>query len=199
MTRFGVALLAGGQGRRIGGAKAQRRLGDLTLMEHAVRRAAAWNAPMVLVLRSAADGCSHGLRVIQDDAAIPGPLGGLAAAMADAEAAGLEAVLTVPCDMPFLPADLPDRLLAALQPGVAVAVAESGGRRHPITALWRPQVAEALRDRAGHQQLSLRGLADQVGSVAVNWSTEDGDPFFNINTPEDLDQAARWNRTRASD
>jgi molybdopterin-guanine dinucleotide biosynthesis protein A len=183
VTRFGVALLAGGQGRRIGGAKAQRRLGDLTLMEHAVRRAAAW----------------HGLRVIQDDAAIPGPLGGLAAALADAEAAGLEAVLTVPCDMPFLPADLPDRLLAALQPGVAVAVAESGGRRHPITALWRPQVAEALRDRAGHQQLSLRGLADQVGSVAVNWSTEDGDPFFNINTPEDLDQAARWNRTRASD
>ena len=197
--RFGVALLAGGQARRMGGAKAQRQLGDLTLLEHAIRRTKPWNAPMVLVLRSSSDVRSPGLRVIRDDPAIPGPLGGLAAALADAEDAGLEAVLTVPCDMPFLPADLPDRLLPALQTGVSVAVAQSAGRRHPITALWRPEVAATLRDRAGRDQLSLRGLADQAGSVAVSWSTEDGDPFFNINTPEDLDQAARWNRTRASD
>jgi len=174
----------------MGGAKAQRRLGDLTLMEHAARRATAWHAPIVLVLRPASNVGSQGLRVIHDDPSIPGPLGGLAAALADADAAGLEAVLTAPCDMPFLPSDLAQRLRSALKAGVSVAMAETGGQRHPICALWRISVLGALRARAARGQLSLRGLADQVGAVAVNWPVEDGDPFFNINTPDELDLAA---------
>jgi len=190
VTRFGIAILAGGRGTRLGGDKPDRRLGELTLLEHTLRRARAWDAPLALVLRSFDDGARHGLKVIYDDPSIPGPMGGLAAGLVDAEAVGLEAVLTVPCDMPFLPCDLPDRLNRALQPGVAVAVAHSGGRAHPICALWRPEVLVALRERAGRGQLSLRGLSDQVGSVAVNWSVEDGDPFFNINTLDDLAQAA---------
>ena len=174
----------------MGGAKAQRQLGDLTLIEHAVGRAEAWRAPIVLVLRPSSDVGSQGLRVILDDPSIPGPLGGLAAALVDAKAAGLEAVLTAPCDMPFLPSDLAQRLGSALQPGVAVALAETGGQRHPICALWRTSVLETLRARAARGQLSLRGLADQVGPVPVSWPVEGGDPFLNINTPDDLDLAA---------
>jgi len=189
LTRFGVAILAGGQGLRMGGGKPLRRLAGRTLVEHAVRRAQLWDVLTVLVLRSADQAPPNGLRVIHDDAAIPGPLGGLAAALAWGEAAGLDAVLTLPCDMPFLPMDLPGRLLGAIQSGASVAVAASGGRSHPVCALWRPDVLSMLRERASCGRLSLKGVAEQAGASIAVWSHDEGDPFFNINTEEDLARA----------
>jgi len=190
LTRIGIAILAGGQGRRMGGGKPLRRLGGLTLMEHIVRYVRLRQLPSVLVVRAPGELPSWGLDVILDDPAIAGPLGGLATALTWASTVGLDAILTLPCDMPFLPEDLSDRLTEALRPDVSVAVAESGGRSHPICALWRLNVLETLRRRAGLGELSLHGLADGVGAVSVSWTTRDGDPFFNINSPRDLEAAA---------
>jgi len=173
----------------MGGGKPVRRLAGRTLVEHAIRRAKSWDVLTVLVLRSADQAPPNGLPVIHDDAAIPGPLGGLAVALAWGEAAGLDAVLTLPCDMPFLPVDLPGRLLGAMQSGASVAVAASGGRSHPVCALWRPGVLSTLHERASCGRLSLRGVADQAGARIAVWSDDDGDPFFNINTEEDLARA----------
>lgn len=189
MTRLGVAILAGGQGSRIGGDKPMRRLDGSTLLERTKARTRSWAAPTVLVLRAPDQTPSGGLTVIYDDPTIPGPLGGLAATLTWAMTTELDAVLTVPCDMPFLPHDLPDRLRQALLPGVAVALAASDGRRHPVCALWRPAALDVLRERAGQGRLSLHGLADAMGAVEVIWSDPGHDAFFNINTEDDLARA----------
>ena len=192
MITFGIAVLAGGQGVRIGGGKPMRDLGGMTLMDRAVHRARSWAAPSVLVLRSSDQPSSAAMTTIYDDPAIPGPLGGLAAALAWGRDQGREAVLTLPCDMPFLPADLPHRLAAALAPDVSVAMAASGDRRHPVCALWRPSALEVLRQRAAQGRLSLNGLADAAGAAVVSWDDAVPDPFFNINTPDDLVRAEAW-------
>lgn len=197
MIRYATAVLAGGRGERIGGGKPLRRLGDWTLLDHALARATSWPAPVVLVVREGQQGLPANISMIVDDPVAPGPLGGLAAALGWAMESGLEAVLTLPCDMPFLPDDLPSRLAAGLAPEGGMAMATSGGRRHPICGLWRCSVIEALNARAIEGRYSLHGLADQVGCAEVDWPGGDQDPFFNINTTEDLRLAAR--RLNASD
>ena len=192
MIPFATAVLAGGRGVRIGGGKPMRSLAGSTLVDHAVRRARSWDAPNVLVLRTLDQTPSTAMAVVLDDPSIPGPLGGLAAALAWGREMGAGAVLTLPCDMPFLPQDLPHRLGAALAPGVSVAMAASGGRRHPVCALWRPSVLDTLRRRAAQGRLSLNGLAEDAGAATVVWSEAEPDPFFNINAQDDLARAEAW-------
>jgi len=184
-----TAILAGGAGQRIGGSKPGRRLAGVSLLTHALAAAQGWGTPRVLVLRDPAQVGDIHDPVILDDPDIPGPLGGLASALAWADLNDADRVLTIPCDMPFLPDDLLGRLDQALTADAGVAVAASGGRLHPICALWRTTALPVLVQRAGEGQLSLNGLSEAAGRVLVDWSIDPRDPFLNINTPDDLDRA----------
>ena len=186
---IGTAILAGGAGQRIGGAKPDRRLAGISLLAHALKATHGWGAPTVLVLRAAEQVNEIHDPVILDDPDIPGPLGGLASALAWADANGADRVLTIPCDMPFLPADLRIRLDHALTGGKGVTVAASDGRLHPVCALWRTSALPVLLQRVHAGQLSLNGLSEAVGRAVVDWPTDQGDPFLNINTLDDLARA----------
>ncbi|HYD11309.1 MAG TPA: molybdenum cofactor guanylyltransferase [Allosphingosinicella sp.] len=174
-----IVILAGGEGSRIGGGKPQRLLGGETLLERALRRARSWSDDVLVAAREGAD--------IADDPAVEGPLGGVAAALARGGD-----VLTIPCDMPFLPDDLPARLSG----GAAARVAASGGRLHPVCALWKAQARDALPAYLATGRRSLTGFAEAVGYEAVEWRTEPVDPFFNINDEADLARAEALLRSR---
>ncbi len=94
-------------------------------------------------------------------------------------------VLTIPCDMPFLPNDLPARL----QSDAAATVAASGGRLHPVCALWKAACREALPAYLATGKRSLTGFAEAVGYQTVEWRSDPVDPFFNINDEADLARA----------
>lgn len=181
-----VAILAGGTGRRIGGDKPRRLLGGTCLLDRALTYARGMAAPVVLAARTPEQIDGFAGTVVLDAPGIDGPLAGLLSALSWAARAGADRVLTLPCDMPFLPGDLHHRLEQALAPDLGVAVAASDGRLHPVCALWRTAVVPTLVQRASEGRLSLRGLAEAVGCVAVDWPVEEGDPFININTAEDL-------------
>lgn len=180
-----AVVLAGGEGRRIGGAKPQRRLGGRTLLAHALARAGAFSDRVGLAVRHPAQAGDAGAATVILDAPVEGPLGGLTAALAYAREQGRAAVLTLPADMPFAPPDLAARLGAALGPHVA-AIAASGGRLHPVCGLWRVAALDSLPAYAASGRRSLRGFAEAAGFTAVDWPVEPADPFFNINTAEDL-------------
>jgi molybdopterin-guanine dinucleotide biosynthesis protein A len=101
-------------------------------------------------------------------------------------------VLTIPCDMPFLPWDLPVRLTS----DAAATVAASGGRLHPICALWKAEARDALPAYLATGRRSLKGFAEAAGYEAVQWPTEPFDPFFNINDEADLARAEELVRSR---
>ncbi len=197
MTRPLVAILAGGEGRRIGGAKPMKTLGERPLLEYVLERAGGWSDTVRLVLRQNEQAPTTGLGWIADAPGLEGPLAGLAAALQAAAAEGRPAVLTVPCDMPFLPLDLPDRFAAGIGTACA-ALAASGGRLHPVCGLWSTAALAGLPAYLATGRRSLRGFAEAVGYRAVIWE-EAEDPFFNINTPPDLAAAeARLQKSSTS-
>lgn len=182
--QIAAVVLAGGEGRRIGGGKPQRRLCGQTLLTRALAHARIYSGAVAVAVREPSQVFPPPDAVLIADAAWEGPLGGLAAALTFASETGCDAALTLPCDMPFVPPDLALRLGDALEGGAALA--SSGGRLHPVCGLWRVDCLEHMLAYAAAGRRSLKGFAAEVGFIAVDWVTEPVDPFFNVNTAEDL-------------
>jgi molybdenum cofactor guanylyltransferase len=127
----------------------------------------------------------------------PGPLAGILAGMDWAGTLpACTHVVSIAGDTPFFPRDLVERLAAGSDSPFSIAVASSNGRRHPVFALW----PIALRDELSHFLQSGNGKVsaffDRHAAVDVEFRlaiSQDAtfDPFFNINTPGDLDEAQR--------
>lgn len=189
MNGVAVVILAGGEGKRIGGKKPLRLLGGKRLIDTALELARGWSKTVAVAVRYGAQIGSIDAAIIEDEA-IDGPIGGLAAGLNFARTRGCSFLLTIPADMPFLPADLVDRLTAAVgQSGGAVA--SSGGHRHPVCALWRVSAVDRVDDYVADGGRSLKGFAALVGAAEVDWPTDGDDPFFNINSADDLAEAEK--------
>jgi molybdopterin-guanine dinucleotide biosynthesis protein A len=187
-----VLILAGGRGRRMGGAvKALLPLGGRPLLDHVLQRLKGQPWPVAINANDPAVAAAAGeLPVLadrHDDRR--GPLAGLLAGMDWALTQnGIRRIVSLPVDCPFLPRDLVTRILARAHETCAeVVVAASGGVEHPTVALWDLALAEGLRAvvEAG-TDLSVRRFYQKrrVASCAF-----DGPGFFNINTPADLTRA----------
>lgn len=186
-------VLAGGQARRMGGGdKALRPLGGRTLLDHVLARLAPQAGPVALSANGdPARFAAWGLPVLPDTMpGFPGPLAGVLAGLRWAAGLGATEMLVVPTDTPFLPADL----LARLREGrgaAALACAVSGGRMHPVVALWRTGLADRLEAALAAGERRVAGWMRAEGLAEVEFPIgPDGDPFANLNTPEDLAAAA---------
>ncbi len=190
MKIFGV-ILAGGGGTRMGGVdKALLPLAGQPLLAHVIARF----APQVAELALSANGdaarfAAFGLRVLPDLVS-QGPLSGLLAALDWAAAAGADAVVSVAVDTPFFPGDLVPRLWLANDGGAAIA--SSGGRAHPTFALWPTAARHDLRAWLARGEARLMGFARSQNAVEAAFPESTPDPFYNINSPQDLAQAETW-------
>lgn len=195
--RIPGVILAGGLARRMGGGdKPLRTLAGRALVSHVIDRLAPQCGPLAINANGdPARFAAFGLPVMADDVVDGGPLAGVLVAMEWASATlGPDAVvLTVPGDCPFLPHDLATRLETERRNrAAAIACAVSGGRRHPLTAVWRADLRLALRHALEHEGMRRVGdWAARHGVATVTWDATPIDPFFNANTPEDLAEAER--------
>jgi molybdenum cofactor guanylyltransferase len=130
-----------------------------------------------------------GLKVIADEIeGFAGPLAGFERGLAHASH---ELMVTAPCDSPFLPADLVERLLMALEDRQAeLAVAKTGAQAHPVFCLMRRGVLPSLRAflGRGERKIDLWYAAHRVVEVAFD---DEEEAFRNINT---LEEKARLER-----
>lgn len=184
-----MVILAGGEGRRIGGEKPLRLLGGRRLIDRALDFSRRWSNSVAVAVRDQSQMPSLHAEIIEDEA-IEGPLGGLAAALNVARHKGCVFALTIPADMPFLPLDLLDRLTNAIGRS-GCAIASSGGHVHPVCGLWRVSSLALLDDYVSSGGRSLKGFAALTGSVEVEWPAGPNDPFFNINSAADLAKAEK--------
>jgi molybdopterin-guanine dinucleotide biosynthesis protein A len=185
-----VVILAGGEGSRIGGGKPQHLLGGRRLIDRALDQARHWSETVAIAVREESQVEPLDAVLIRDDMDVEGPLGGLIAGLAFARYAGCEFLLTTPADMPLLPANLLETLHDAIGDGGS-ALASSGGHVHPVCGLWRTSSLDRIPDYVASGRRSLRGFAEAVGCVEVEWSVAPADPFFNINSSDDLAEAER--------
>ena len=194
-------LLAGGRSRRMGGGdKGLRELAGQPMLVRVIERL----SPQVQALALNANGDparfeAFKLPVVPDTVeGFAGPLAGILAGMrwSMSVTADVRWITTTPTDVPFLPLDLVRRLLeAAITAGPdAIAIAASGGRSHPVIGLWPVALADDLQ-----RQLDggARKVMDWIGRHAstevqfppLRFHGRMIDPFFNVNTPDDLEEA----------
>lgn len=190
-------LLAGGQSRRMGGGdKCLMELGGKTLLQRIVETAAPQVGPLVLNTNSdPALFASYDLPVAADVIdGFAGPLAGVLTGLewAQTHAPECDWVASFACDAPFAPADLVARLIAAVEAaGADMACARSDGRDHPVFALWPVRLAGELRAAVVDEGVRKVDIWTGRYNIArADFGTGRGDPFFNINRPEDLDDAA---------
>lgn len=178
-------VLAGGQGRRMGGVdKGLQLLRGKPMAQWVIERF----APQVdEVLINANQNIEQyqilGYRVIPDAiGSFAGPLAGLHRGLSEA---AHPLVVTAPCDSPFLPLDLVAQLKAALEAHQAdLAVAKTGDQPHPVFSLCRKSVLPSLTVflESGGRKIDL--WYSQLKVVEVLFADEAA--FRNINTKEEL-------------
>lgn len=180
-------VLAGGQGRRMGGVDKGLQLLHGRPMVAAVLERLAPQVDEILINANQNLGAyaAFGHRVVPDAiGGFAGPLAGLHAGLGAARHA---LVLTVPCDSPFLPADLFSRLFAQIRDN-DLAVARTGDQPHPVFALVRAAVRGNLEDflAGGGRKIDAWYATLKVVEVAFD---DEADAFRNINTREELSRA----------
>lgn len=198
-------ILAGGRATRMGGGdKGLLPLGSSTILDHVIARF----EPQVAALALNANGAperfaKYGLPVLGDSIeGFAGPLVGVLAGLDWAAEQDAEAIVTVAADTPFFPCDLVARLILAGEgmayPLVLAATPRgaqetksmtgSGLIRHPTFGLWPVALRDDLRAALTEGLRKVVIWTDKHGGREALFDGA-GDPFFNVNTPEDLEQA----------
>jgi molybdopterin-guanine dinucleotide biosynthesis protein A len=180
-------VLAGGQGRRMGGVDKGLQLLHGKPMVAAVLARLAPQASEILINanQNLEAYARFGHRVIPDAiGGFAGPLAGLHACLGEAKH---DLVQTVPCDSPFLPLDLVSRLKNELKSS-DLAVAKTGAQPHPVFSLVRTSVRKNLEDFLVRGGRKIDAWYASLKVVEVLFDDET-DAFRNINTREELNSA----------
>ena len=197
MTLPGV-ILAGGLATRMGGGdKGLRTVAGLPLLDRVIARLAPQCFPLALNANGdPARFAEYGLPVLADSVAgHPGPLAGVLAGLDWAAGFGADAIVTCAADTPFFPADLVARLREAAGPsGLALAASrDDAGKlwRQPTFGLWPVALRDDLRSalEEGLRKIVLWTDRHEAGTAIFDIGAHD--PFFNVNTPDDIVEAER--------
>ena len=179
-------VLAGGQGRRMGGVdKGLQLLHGRPMVEQVLARLTPQVGEVLINANQNLDAYRRfGHRVVKDDiGGFAGPLAGLHAGM---KAASHPLVVTVPCDSPFLPADLVSRLSKQLRES-DLAVAKTGAQPHPVFSLMRTGLLPNLEAFLAGGGRKIDAWYASLKFVEVQFDDE-ADAFRNINTREELER-----------
>ncbi|WP_088344318.1 MULTISPECIES: molybdenum cofactor guanylyltransferase MobA [Rhodomicrobium] len=195
-------ILAGGLSRRMGGgAKALMPLAGRPMVAHVIGRIAPYVDACVLNVNGDASAFAQfGLPIVADSFGdYAGPLAGLLSGMRWAAEHRLEArwVVTAPCDTPLLPENYVDALAAEGPDGATVVIAASGGREHFASGLWPVALADELAAFLASGERRIQSWIERNPNKTLTFPLiDDGrggvDPFFNVNTPEELAMAERF-------
>lgn len=201
-------ILAGGLSTRMGGGdKSLLTLGPTSILERVMTRLARQVSPLVLNANGdPARFANTQLPIVPDSVPdFAGPLAGILAGMRWAAAEGCTHVVSVASDTPFFPDDLVAQLSTALlekeaqEPGAhAIALAHSGGYFQPVFGLWPTALADDLENALVTQEIRKvmvwvrQHALCKVSFPHYQYGDQTLDPFFNINSPEDLSAAMAY-------
>lgn len=189
-------LLAGGLSRRMGGGdKYFKPIGGKSLLDWTIERV----KPQVsdLIINANADPqlfADYDLPLVPDViSGFAGPLAGILTGMdwSAQHHPERELIASFATDAPFIPLDLVSRLAEAMtKQGADIVCARSNERTHPVFALWPVQLREELRRAMIDEDMRKIGLwTSRYMTIPVEFETTPVDPFFNINKPDNLEQA----------
>lgn len=191
-------ILAGGRATRMGGGdKGFRMVAGRRLIDHVIARLSDQCAPLAINANGDPSRFAEfGMPVLPDSLPdFPGPLAGVLAGLDWAAGLGAGAIVSVAADTPFFPHDLVARLRDAAGPsGLALAAsrdAEGKLWQHPTFGLWPVSLRDDLRAALDGGLRKIVLWTERHGAGIAEFASDPFDPFFNINTPEDIAAAER--------
>jgi molybdenum cofactor guanylyltransferase len=186
-----AAILAGGHGRRLGGAdKGALLVGGRTIVDRQIALLRQVASRIAIVTSDPARYPDAGVPVLVDEVADVGPLGGLATALAWSDQ---PYCLIVACDMPFLSAAFLQHLVTRAQ-GAEAALPRTERGCHPLCAAYARTLLPRVRARIAEGRLDVTGLVRDVRAVEIGpGELAAFDPehvmLSNVNTRQDLEEA----------
>jgi molybdopterin-guanine dinucleotide biosynthesis protein A len=189
-------ILAGGKGSRMGGVdKGLQLFRGQTLVQHAIARLQPQVSQLLInANRNPADYALTGLKVVSDsDHADMGPLSGFLTGLQHCET---EWLVTVPCDSPFFPLDLVEKLSQAANDKQSLIAMVQTPLSHdhtwelqPVFCLMHRSLADSLKNYLASGQRKISIWAKQQTTLALcefTQTAEGANPFANVNTLQEL-------------
>ena len=181
-----AAVIAGGAGSRLGGAKPSTPLAGKPMAAWSVGAALAAGLETIVVAKPDTQLPELDVEVLRESDPLTHPLTGILAAL---EANPGRPVIALACDLPFLPA----ALLSELAAHDGTATIEAGGHLQPLIARYEPAAAPAIRTALCRGE-AASALIERLGPRVLRGEelARFGDPdliAFNVNTPEQLAEA----------
>jgi molybdopterin-guanine dinucleotide biosynthesis protein A len=192
-------ILAGGHGERLGGAiKSEVVIGGVRLLDRVAARLSGCAPLLVAHGRLAPETLRLGpqfVPVLDFAGDYAGPLAGFAGAISFLATLPerSELVVCAAVDTPFLPEDYVARLVESLK-GHDAVIASYAGQPYPTNSIWRVDHFLDLPARIlrGTAPRSLKSLGAEANAALLDWPGVDGgNPFANINTPDELAEMQR--------
>lgn len=195
MVRIAGVVLAGGRSRRMGRDKSLLRLGGDTAPTLLERSIVLLRPLCEQVWVSCRAGQTYaGQTCVPDLLPASGPICGVHAALVRARAEGIPAVLALSCDLPLMHTGMLRRLVAAFaaspRQSLMTAFMAPNGWTESLAAIYRVEAAPFLEDAVAQGHLKMREAVPLELQCFEQYGVEDARAFFNVNTPQDLQQAA---------
>lgn len=187
-----VAIQAGGRSQRMGRDKGLVLLKGKPLVQHVLDRVRGLGEDVLITTNNTEEYAFLGVRLVPDDMPEAGVLAGLRTALA---AALGETVLVLACDTPFVSRPLLEHLLS--ESGRAqVVVPRRAGEYEPLQAVYARSCLPAVEAALAAGERRMVAFFPRVSVLSVEEETvsrydPEGLSFFNVNTPQDLEQAER--------
>jgi molybdopterin-guanine dinucleotide biosynthesis protein A len=186
-------VLAGGKSVRLGMDKSQVKLADKLLIDYILSEIIEEFKEILIVANKSIDfQKSNKISVIEDFKKDLGPLGGVFTAMKwiKDNNKDYQWVSTFPTDSPFFKNKILKDFFNEIHPGESkLFFIKSNNTRHNIFGLWSLELMNKLEEDLNKGERKVEVWANSVGVKVINMDFEKDDPFFNINTKEDLEKA----------
>ena len=186
-------VLAGGKSQRFGEDKSQVKLGDKLLIDYILSEVIEEFKEILVVSNSLIDfKKSEKITVIEDIKKNLGPLGGVLTAMKWIKDNNKDYkwISTFPADTPFFKRSILQKFLQDIQPEESkLFFIKSNNTRHNIFGLWSIDLMDKLEEDLNKGERKVVVWANSIGVKTINIEFQNEDPFFNINTKEDLEKA----------
>ena len=188
-----IAILAGGLSKRFGGGfKTSAEIQGKSILDIIVSKLKKQKINLIINANSNSILFKKkNIPIIKDiNYGFQGPLAGIYASMLwSINNKKTDWLFTIPSDTPFLPENLIDEFLSILDDSTKILIARSNLKIHPIIAMWHTSLLESLENEINSKNRKIMNWVYKHKFKYVDFKFKDFDPFFNINTREDLKEA----------
>ena len=187
------AVLAGGKSQRFGEDKSQVKLNGKLLIDYILSEIIDEFKEILIVSNKQIKFKNYeNISLINDFKKDQGPLGGVLSAMKWAKEKNnkYKWISTFPVDTPFFKKEILQKFLSEINSEESkLFFIKSNNTRHNIFGIWSIDLMKKLEDDLNEGQRKVEVWANSVGVKVINMEFINKDPFFNINTKEDLEKA----------